>query len=51
MLVTILIVLVLLGLAIYGTRLLPFDGRIVVLIQIVCVVIAIIYIAQAAGMA
>ncbi len=52
MLVTILIVLILLALALYGTSLLPMlDRRIVVLIQIVLVVIAIIYIAQKAGIA
>ena len=51
MLITILIVLVLLGLALYGVSLFPLDGRISLLIQAVLVVIALIYIAQAAGIA
>jgi hypothetical protein len=51
MLITILVVLLLLALALYGVRLLPFDGNILLLIQVVLVVIAIIYIAQAAGIA
>lgn len=49
MLVTILIVLVLLGLALYATQLVPLDGRLLLLIQLVLIVIAIIYIARAAG--
>lgn len=50
MLITILVVLVLLALALYGSSLLTMlDSRIVVLIQVVCVVIAIVYIARAAG--
>lgn len=50
MLVTILIVLLLLGLGLYAVQLLPIDGRILLLIQLVLVVIAIIYIARAAGL-
>lgn len=49
MLVTILIVLLILGLALYGVRFLPVDGNIAQFIQLVLVVIAIIYIARAAG--
>ena len=52
MLITILIVLVILALALYGVTLLPaLDGNIKMLIQLVLVVAAIIYIAQAAGLA
>ena len=51
MLITILIVLLILALALYGVRLLPLDGTITLLIQVVLVVIAIVYIAQAAGLA
>ena len=49
MLVTILIVLLLLALALYAVRLLPLDGNLALLIQVVLVVIAIIYIARAGG--
>lgn len=51
MLITILVVLLLLALAIYGARLLPLDGTLVAIIQVVCVVIAILFIARAAGLA
>lgn len=52
MLITILVVLILLALALYGVGLLNmFDGNIRMLIQVVLVVIAIVYIAQAAGLA
>lgn len=51
MLLTILIVLIILGLALYATQLIPLDGRLTLLIQAVLVIIAIIYIVQAAGMA
>lgn len=51
MLITILIVLLLLALAIYAVQnFLPLDGTIRSLIVVVLVVIAIIYIAQAAGL-
>lgn len=51
MLITILIVLVVLALALYAVNLVPmFDGNIKLLIQLVCVVIAIIYIVRAAGL-
>jgi hypothetical protein len=49
MLITILIVLVLLGLALYAVELIPLDGRLTILLQLVLIVIAIIYIAQSAG--
>jgi hypothetical protein len=51
MLITILVVLVLLGLGLYAVQLLPIDGRITLLLQVVLVLIAIIYIAKAAGLA
>ena len=51
MLLTILVVLVILGLALYATQLLPIDGRVTLLIQLVLIVIAIIYIARAGGLA
>lgn len=51
MLVTILIVLLLLGLAIYGLRFLTFvDEPLKSLIGFVLVVIAVIYIARSAGL-
>lgn len=50
LLVTILIVLLVLGLALYAVQLLPLDGRILLLLQIVLIVIAIIYIVRAAGL-
>jgi hypothetical protein len=50
MLITILVVLLLLGLGLYAVQLLPIDGRILLLLQIVLVVIAIIYIANIAGL-
>lgn len=43
MLVTILVVLLILGLALYGTRYLPIDGGLLGLIQFALVAIAIIY--------
>ena len=50
MLITILVVIILLALALYGTSLLDMlDRRLVVIIQLLCIVIAIIYIARAAG--
>lgn len=49
MLITILVILILLGLGLYAVQLLPIDGRITLLIQIVLIVIAMIYIAHAAG--
>lgn len=52
MLITILVVLIVLALALYCVGLLPMlDGNIKVLIQIVLVVIAIVYIVKAAGLA
>lgn len=50
MLLTILIVLIVLGLALYATQLIPLDGRLTLLIQVVLIVIAIVYIASAAGL-
>lgn len=51
MLITIVIVLLVLGLALFAVeRFLPLDGTIVRLIEFVLVIIAIIYIAQAAGL-
>lgn len=50
MLLTLLIVLLILGLALYACeRFLPLDGTIVRLIEFVLVIIAIIYIARAGG--
>lgn len=49
--VTILIVLLVLGLALYGLRFLPLDGTIQQLLAFALVVIAIIYILRAAGVA
>lgn len=51
MLVTILIVLLVLALCLYAVRLLPLDGTITMLIQVVLVVIAILYIVRTAGLA
>jgi hypothetical protein len=51
MLITILIVLLILALALYAIRLIPLDGTILLLMQIVAVVIAIVYIARAGGLA
>lgn len=50
MLIVILIVLIVLGLALYAVQMLPFDGRILMLIQVVMIVIAILYIVRAAGL-
>lgn len=50
MLITIVIVLILLGLALYAIRMLPLDGQITAFIQILLIIIAIIYIANAAGL-
>lgn len=50
MLITILIVLLVLALALYAVQLLPLDGRILMLIQVVMIVIAILYIVRAAGL-
>lgn len=50
MLLTILVVLILLALAIYVVQLIPLDGRITLLLQIVLVIVAIFYIARAAGL-
>ena len=47
---TILAVLIIVALALYATQLLPIDGRIALLIQLVIIVIAIVYIASAAGL-
>lgn len=49
MFITIVVVLILLGLGLYAVQLLPIDGRILLLLQVVLIVIAIIYIANAAG--
>jgi hypothetical protein len=49
MLITILVVLIILGLALYATQLIPIDDRLTLLIQLLLIVIAIIYIARAAG--
>ncbi len=53
MLLTIVIVLILLGLALYGTSLLTrvLDSRIVLAIQVVLVIMAIFYLAKEAGIA
>ena len=51
MLITIVVVLLLLGLALYAVeRFLPLDGTITRLIQFALVIIAIVVIAQAAGL-
>lgn len=49
MLITLLVVLILLGLGLYAIQLLPLDGRILLLIQVVLILIAIVYIARVAG--
>lgn len=49
MFITIVVVLILLGLALYAIRILPLDGQITAFIQILLIVLAIIYIANAAG--
>jgi hypothetical protein len=51
MLVTVLIIAILLALALYAARMIPMDARLAMLIQVVIVVIAILYIARAAGLA
>lgn len=51
MLITLLVVIVLLALGLYVVQLLPIDGRISLLLQLVLILIAIIYIAKAAGLA
>lgn len=50
MLLTILVVLILLGLGLYVIQLLPLDGRLLLILQIVLILFAIIYIARAAGL-
>jgi hypothetical protein len=51
MLITALVVLIVLALALYAIQLIPLDGRITLLIQIVAIVIAIVVIIRAAGLA
>ena len=51
MLITILVILIVLELVLYAMALLPLDGAIVRLMQLVAVVIAAIAIAQRAGLA
>jgi hypothetical protein len=50
MLITILIVILLLALALYAVRLLPLDAPLSGIVQVLLVIIAIIYIASAAGL-
>jgi hypothetical protein len=50
MLITILVVLLLLALGLYAVQLLPADGRLTLLLQIVLIAIAIIYIARVSGL-
>ena len=51
MLITILVVLIILALALYAVNMIPLESTPRLLIQVVLVVIAIVYIAQAAGIA
>jgi hypothetical protein len=51
MLITLLVILILVALGLYAVQLLPIDGRITLLLQLVIIVIAIVYIARAAGLA
>jgi hypothetical protein len=51
MLITLLIVILILGLALYAVQLLPIDGRLTLLLQLVIIVIAIVYLARAGGLA
>jgi hypothetical protein len=50
MLITILVALILMVLALYLVQLLPIDGRISLILQIVVIVIAMLFIARAAGL-
>lgn len=50
MLITLLIVVVLLALALYGLSLIPLDRRLSLILQVALVAIAIIYIARVAGL-
>lgn len=45
MLVSLLIVILIVGLALWGVQQLPLDGRLVLLLQIVIVIAAILYLA------
>jgi hypothetical protein len=50
MLVTLLIVLVVLGLALYAVQLLPLDGRLTLLLQVVLIIIAIVFLLRGSGL-
>lgn len=53
LLVLIMVVLIVLAIALYGAKLLPIDGRMIQLIQLVmiAIAIAIVYIVSKAGLA
>lgn len=44
--ISILVILLILGLALYAVQLLPIDGRITRLLQVVLIIIAILYLAR-----
>jgi hypothetical protein len=50
MLITILVVIIVLALALYAIQLIPADGRLLLLLQIVAIVIAMVVILRAAGL-
>lgn len=49
LLIFILVVLVVLSLALYAAKLMPGDAQMIRLIQLICIVIAVVVIAQRAG--
>lgn len=51
MLITILIVIIILALALYALNMVPLDAPLGNILRILCVVIAIVFIARAAGLA
>lgn len=46
MLITLLIVVLIVALALYAVQLLPFDGRLTLVLQLLILVIAIVYLSQ-----
>lgn len=45
MLITLIIVILIVGLALYAVQMIPLDGRITLLLQLLIVIVAIIYLA------
>jgi hypothetical protein len=46
MLITLIVVLLIAGLALYAVQLLPVDGRLTLILQILVIIVAIIYLAK-----